>query len=51
MDDREAAADLSEIADEYAEIEADDDDQGEDDAPAEVVYMRRRTVRGSLPPR
>jgi hypothetical protein len=55
MDDPAVAADLAEIADEYAEIEADeaddDRDQGEDDAPAEVVYVKRRAVRGSLPPR
>lgn len=54
MDDPAVAADLAETADEYAQIEADeaaeDDDQGEDDAPA-VVYVKRRAVRGSLPPR
>jgi hypothetical protein len=55
MDDPAVAADLAETADEYALIEADeaaeDGDQGEDDAPAEVVYVKRRSLRGSLPPR
>jgi hypothetical protein len=46
----EVAEDLAEVVAENAEVEADEDDQCDDDPPA-YVFIERRAVRGSLPPR